>query len=143
VEYFLTPPNAVGEVVTPPYGTWSATPPAPPNPAKMLGPSCDVPGGVGCGHPITLSNGNVFEQADDYSTIGQNPLSFSQYYNSLSASGVYVATLGANWRHTFDRYLHIVSISSVIAERATGQEVSFSSFGTWTIACRIQAQHGP
>jgi Domain of unknown function (DUF6531) len=123
--------EVIGYIATPPYGVWSATPPTPPNLAKMLGPSCDVPGGVGCGDPITLSNGNVFEQDDGYSTIGQNPLSFSRYYNSLSASGVYAATLGTNWRHSFDRYLHIVSSSSVIAERATGQEVSFSSSGSW------------
>jgi YD repeat-containing protein len=113
-------------------GTWSLTPPPPPNLAKMLGPSCDVPGGVGCGHPITLSNGNVFEQSDDYATVGQNPLSFTRYYNSLSASNAYAAALGSNWRHSFDRYLHIVSSSSVLAERATGQEVSFSSSGSWS-----------
>ena len=95
-----------------------------------------MPGGVGCAHPITLSNGNVFEQAQDYSTVGQNPLSFVRYYNSLAAAGSYAAELGANWRHIYDRYLHIINPSAIYgayAERADGQYVTFSSYsGTYT-----------
>ena len=42
----------------------------------------------------------------------------------------YAVALGSNWRHNFDRYLHIINPSAIygaIAERETGQYVSFSS----------------
>ena len=48
----------------------------------------------------------------------------------------YAVALGSNWRHNFDRYLHIVNPSAIygaVAERETGQYVSFSSSsGTYT-----------
>ena len=48
----------------------------------------------------------------------------------------YAVALGTNWRHNFDRYLHIINPSAiygVTAERETGQYVSFSSSsGTYT-----------
>jgi Domain of unknown function (DUF6531) len=66
----------------------------------------------------------------DYSTVGQNPLSFTRYYNSMAVPDTYAVALGSNWRHSFDRYLHIINPSAIagaIAERETGQYVSFSS----------------
>ena len=52
----------------------------------------------------------MYEWKQDYSTVGQNPLFFTRYYNSLAASDTYAVSLGSpNWRHTFDRYLHIFS----------------------------------
>ena len=108
----------------------------PPPPAKTLGSPCDGPGGCGGGDPITLGTGNVFEQALDYSTVGQNPLAFTRYYNSMASTSypnTFATTLGTNWRSTFDRYLNIASGSSVLAERADGQVLSFTLNGsTWT-----------
>ena len=93
-------------------------------------------GGVGCAAPISLGSGNMYEWAQDYSTAGQNPLSFTRYYNSMSMPDTYAVGLGSNWRHNFDRYLHIINPSAIygaVAERADGQYVSFSSAsGTYT-----------
>ena len=48
--------------------------------------------------------------------------------SSTLASG-----LGANWRSTFDRYLKLTSSTTVIAERADGQQFTFTLNGsTWT-----------
>jgi RHS repeat-associated protein len=85
------------------------------------------------GDPITLGNGNVFEQVTDYQTAGSNRLTFSRYYNSLAPAGTFAVTLGMNWRSTYDRYLNIASSSSVFAERADGQGLIFTlNGGTWT-----------
>jgi Domain of unknown function (DUF6531) len=84
------------------------------------------------GEPIMPSTGNVFDQVADYSTIGQNPLQFARYYNSMgNATGMntYATTLGVNWRSTYDRYLQITS-TTVVAERADGQYLSFTLSGT-------------
>ena len=41
--------------------------------------------------------------------------------------------LGPNWRTNYDRYLRLVSATQVIAERPTGQQVTFTLNGsTWT-----------
>lgn len=133
--------TAIGFVIAQPdlgvIGSWSNT--------KSLGISCasqapsdspPPPGGVGCGNPINIGNGNKYEVVRDYSTVGQNPLSFIRYYNSMSVPDTYAVTLGSNWRDNFDRYLHIINPSAiygVIAERADGQYISFSSSsGTYT-----------
>jgi hypothetical protein len=110
-----------------------------------LGPSCaadapsDAPplsGKVSCGEPFDVGSGNMYLSVPDYATVGQNPLSFTRYYNSMAMTDTYAVALGANWRHSFDRYLHIVNPSAVygaIAERETGQYISFSSSsGTYT-----------
>jgi RHS repeat-associated protein len=110
-----------------------------------LGPSCPSiaptdappkPGGSDCGDPVSVGSGNMFEAVQDYSTVRQNPLAFSRYYNSMSLPDTFAVALGSNWRHSFDRYLHIINPSAiygVTAERETGQYVSFSSSsGTYT-----------
>ena len=97
---------------------------------KNNGRACDSVNGVQCGDPITIANGNVFEQATDYITAGQNPLAFTRYYNSLASNGPTFATsLGVNWRSNFDRYLQLSS-STVIAERADGQQLTFTLSGS-------------
>jgi hypothetical protein len=110
-----------------------------------LGPSCaadapsDAPplsGKVSCGEPFDVGSGNMYLSVPDYATVGQNPLSFTRYYNSFTLSDTYAVALGSNWRHNFDRYLHIINPSAiygVTAERETGQYVNFSSSsGTYT-----------
>jgi len=97
---------------------------------KTLGAGCDCAGSPTVGHPITVSNGNLFEQATDYTTAGQNPLAFTRYYNSQqSAVTTFAAALGINWRSNFDRYLQL-SPSTVIAERADGQQLTFTLSGS-------------
>jgi hypothetical protein len=100
---------------------------------KSLGGVCNVPGSRFCGHPINIGTGNMFEQVTDYSTTAPNRLSFTRYYNSLGPPNVFAATLGRNWRSTYDRYLYIISPSSVAAERADGQILNFVFVnGAWT-----------
>jgi RHS repeat-associated protein len=90
-------------------------------------------GGCNCGDPISVGTGNLFEQVTDYSTTGLNKLAFSRSYSSLGSAATFASELGGMWRSTYDRYLRIVSASSVIAERADGQQVTFNLNGiTWT-----------
>ncbi|HEU5381324.1 MAG TPA: RHS repeat-associated core domain-containing protein [Ktedonobacteraceae bacterium] len=87
-------------------------------------------GSVKAGEPIDIGTGNVFYAYNDYGTSGSNILSFSRYYNSRASATTDAATLGKNWRSTYDRSLTIVSSTSVTAERADGQVLSFTSNGT-------------
>ena len=62
-------------------------------------------------------------------TAGANKLGFTRYYNMLpnSFTGVsglptiLAATLGPNWRNSYDRYLQLVStnnqLTAIVAER--------------------------
>ena len=100
---------------------------------KGLGDPSAAPGSCACGDPISVGIGNLFEQVADYQVPGPNKLSFTRYYNSLGGSNTFATTLGANWRSTYDRYLRIVSASSVTAERQDGRQVSFTlTGGAWT-----------
>lgn len=87
-------------------------------------------GDVKAGEPIDVGTGNVFYEYNDYASSGSNPLSFSRYYNSRAGATTDAVTLGSNWRSTYDRYLNIVSSTSVTAERADGQGLSFTNNGT-------------
>ena len=101
--------------------------------ARGLGNAGDSPGACPCGDPITISNGNLFEEVTDYTTAGANALAFTRYYNSLAGGNTLAVRLGLHWRSNYDRYLRIVSASSVIAERPDGQEVAFTlNTGVWT-----------
>ncbi|HUN56488.1 MAG TPA: chitobiase/beta-hexosaminidase C-terminal domain-containing protein [Candidatus Binataceae bacterium] len=97
--------------------------------SQLLGNAAGMPGGCSCGDPISLGNGNLFESASDYSTFGQNALSFTRYYNSLANSNTFASALGGNWRSNFQRYLRVLSSSRVIAERADGQQLLFTQQG--------------
>ena len=136
----------IGTMIYGPYNLTAITGScSPPPPDKTLGycPQCSAasgdtshPGQPTAAEPITISTGNLFEQKNDYTTAGQNPLYFTRYYNSMaSANGSFAGTMG-NWRTPFDRYLHISPASSptsVIAERADGQMLAFTLSGsTWT-----------
>jgi hypothetical protein len=98
--------------------------------------TCDRGGASGGTDPISLASGNVFEKVEDYATPGQNPLRFTRYYNSrqvLDYPTTYAATLGPNWRSTFDRYLNVVSSSVISAERPDGEVVTFKLVSSiWT-----------
>jgi RHS repeat-associated protein len=100
---------------------------------KALGNANLTPGCITCGAPINLGTGNMFEQVTDYQTSGQNRLSFTRYYNSLGSAATLATALGTKWRSNYDRYLRIVSASSVTAERPDGAEVIFTlNSGAWT-----------
>jgi RHS repeat-associated protein len=100
--------------------------------SKSEGNPCDQPGSCGGGEPIDVATGNVFYQTTDYHTTGQNPLSFTRYYNSISAP-TFALTLAMNWRSNYDRYIRILSASSIIVERQDGRQLTFTLNGsTWT-----------
>ena len=93
------------------------------------------------GEPISVGTGNVYEEKTDYTTSGQNPLSFSRSYNSMgnaSFGSTYATTMGVNWRSNYDRYLHVTfsgsTATQVQAERPNGQVFTFNvaSGSTWT-----------
>jgi RHS repeat-associated protein len=92
------------------------------------------PGQVCCGDPVNPATGNMYLQATDYETAGQNKLSLIRYYNSLAdPSNTFATALGGSWRTNYDRYLRINSASAVTAERADGRTVNFTYNGTaWT-----------
>ncbi len=92
------------------------------------------------GEPINVATGNVFHRETDYTTAGQNPLTFTRYYNSrentAEIAGVDILThatsIGTNWRSNYDRYLQLDS-STVNAERPDGQILTFTlQGGAWT-----------
>lgn len=149
------PPTSYGWVQPPPYGNWISpkvlgeparepqvadAPPSPPE-ANLTSPPAN-PKPCICapqnsrsqvGDPIDVGSGNMFEEVTDYATVGQNPLSFIRYYNSMATPDTLATGLGRNWRSNYDRYLRVISATEVDAERATGQVVSFVLVsGTWT-----------
>jgi RHS repeat-associated protein len=82
--------------------------------------------------PIDVGSGNVFESFVDYASSGQNPIQFIRYYNSRPDLSSPATFLGTSWRSNFDRYIRIMSSSTVIAERPDGRELTFTlSGGTW------------
>lgn len=140
--------NAAGWKTTPPAGTWinpkilgrprsvPAIPSwAPPSPLAST-PKDKNPDGCclsSAGEPVDIASGNMYETVTDYTTVGQNPLAFIRYYNSMATADGYATTLGPKWRHNYDRYLHVVSASEVDAERTDGQIVAFIDVGgVWT-----------
>ena len=92
--------------------------------SKQLG--ANAIGSCPCGDPIDIGSGNLYETAQDYATVGANPLAFMRYYNSLSAAPP--RSLGKNWRSTYDRHLRL-GATTVIAERADGRELTFTLSG--------------
>jgi len=115
--------------------------------ASSGGPIPDIDGQASTADPITIGTGNVFEHVTDYATAGQNPLSFTRYYNSLASTiypNTFAVTLGVNWRGTYDSYLHIApatgQATSVVAERADGQVIRFTfQGGAWTTDSDVDA----
>jgi RHS repeat-associated protein len=104
-------------------------------PGKSLG-GLNSPGKCQCGDPIDPATGNLFEQVTDYETAGQNKLRFMRSYNSngvMANPNTQAKTLGVNWRSMYDRYLTLLLPTSITAERADGQVLSFTWNGTaWT-----------
>jgi len=112
-----TPPQDPGGC---PCQTAQATsPPDPDVPSTSANPSPLV------GDPIDLGTGNMYEEVTDYSTVGQNRLAFTRYYNSMATPDTMATTLGRNWRSNYDRYLRIISGTEVDVERPDGQVISF------------------
>ena len=89
------------------------------NPGKSAGNPSDQPGSCNCGDPINIGTGNLFEQINDYQTTGYNKLAFTRYYNSLGNAETFASALGLKWRSTYDRYIRIISATTVTANAPT------------------------
>ena len=113
------------------FPAWPAG--APLQPGKSLGnPACHC-GAAPAGDPIATGAGNLFEQVTDYETAGQNKLRFVRSYNSTGIAvnpNTPARTLGVNWRSMYDRYLTVALPSTVTAERADGQVLTFRFTGS-------------
>jgi len=89
--------------------------------------------------PIDVASGNVFYEHTDYTTAGQNPLSFTRYYNSGASRNSYatsfvdISETSHNWRSNFDPTIDVLSSGAVVAERPDGRILPFFLVGsTWT-----------
>jgi hypothetical protein len=91
--------------------------------------SCPPAGPQGCGDPVVLYGSgfaNVYEALTDYTTVGQNPLALTRFYNSRS--GAPSGSFGV-WRSNFDRSLSI-SQTEVDAFRPDGKVIFFFPAGS-------------
>ena len=101
-----------GEVFLPPQGIWS-------NP-KALGAPCGHSGGCGTGEPIDLGSGNFSNRSPTMRRPGRTRLPLPATTTACRPAPT-ASPWGTNWRHSYDRYLHILNPSAiygVTAERA-------------------------
>jgi RHS repeat-associated protein len=99
---------------------------------KDDGSAGDTPGNIQLGEPIDINTGNVYQSVADYSTAGSDALSFTRYYNTFALPNDAATALGERWRSNYDSYLYMNSPTSITAERATGQVLSFTlANGVW------------
>jgi RHS repeat-associated protein len=85
------------------------------------------------GDPINLAIGNKFQQDTDLE-LG-SWLTFRRFYNSND--GVMSATLGAHWRHSYDRSMHVTNSDSgqrAIVIRPDGKRETFTKQDGWWTA---------
>lgn len=89
-----------------------------------------------CGNPINPSVGNKFQAETDYVGAGEHPLQFARFYNSMDGVGHYraaygrvPASVGARWRHFYDRAVVVVGTTGaarlVVVERPDGKASRF------------------
>lgn len=108
---------------------------------KTLGGTCPASKGVSGyspwitspqrGNPITVCTGNKFEAAVDIQAAGAHPLQFARIYNSQTRLAP--KTMGAVWRHTYERFLEYGSSTKWGVYRPDGQRVVFEkSGGVWS-----------
>lgn len=71
------------------------------------GHNCPPPGSPGCGDPVTVGTGSLFEEATDYTTGGQNRLTLTRYFNSVAPVNDF--TTFGNWRSNYDSFIYIPS----------------------------------
>lgn len=103
---------------------WTPTPSNPTNP-KNLGPPDFCP----IGNPINQATGNKYQIESDYIGSGPFPLIWQRTYNGDTQ--VKAASLGANWRGTYDRSVSVSSTTATVY-RPDGKSYKFqSSAGAW------------
>ncbi|HEV2679454.1 MAG TPA: DUF6531 domain-containing protein, partial [Rhodanobacter sp.] len=99
--------------------------------AKPGATCAEQQGATSFGDPINSSNGNSYHQEDDY--LASSWLTFRRFYNSDSA--VAPASIGIQWRHSFDRSLTIYGnpVSTIVMVRPDGKQETFTKAnGAWS-----------
>ncbi len=69
------------------------------------GHNCPPRGNPSCGDPITIGTGNLFQEATDYSSGGQNRITLTRYYNSQLAFNFF-GSFGF-WRSNYDSFIYL------------------------------------
>ena len=88
-----------------------------------------LPGSTLKSHPINTATGNKYEQETDY-PAPDDGLTFRRFYNSQVSLAP--TSLGASWRHSFDRSLVINSTTSINLFRPDGHfEMFKKASGAW------------
>ncbi|QQS12097.1 MAG: RHS repeat protein [Rhodospirillales bacterium] len=129
------PGSTVGGTRGPGGPGGSSRPPVPASPDGAMAASSA--NGVGVGpattpNPIDVRTGNKFLVATDFATVGDNPLVFTRFYNSLL--GQVAATdrlarpessLGSGWTSTYDRAVVFYSDTRMELRRPNGAIAEF------------------
>ncbi len=111
-------------------------------PSPSLGPSNAISSQGQCGrdsmsvgNPINVGTGNKFQSETDYRSGGASPLEFTRTYNSalkfvrasVVNTAVVSASLGSNWRGSYDRSIITYGASPILASviRQDGRTLYF------------------
>ncbi len=120
-------PSGVGLYCVP-----KGSPSAPP-PEKNAGTPA-----LACGNPINPAIGSKFESVSDFGGISDSLLSFQRNYNSVAlASPRHTATIGARWKHVYDRSVVVQQSSAYLTayvQRPDGKVFYFTQNGSNWIA---------
>jgi hypothetical protein len=125
-------------------GVWNpdaGTPPYLPVPNQERGEGDPEDGHGVCmaGNPVSLTTGNKYEVAVDFTGAAYLPLSIQRYYNSLGANNpLYKGVFGAGWSSNLSERIIAVDLSDpndrqVLIENGTGFRLKLASTngGPW------------
>lgn len=137
--FTLTPYDWYGYCYIPGYYDASCVPAPPAEAPQETAPGPQCPTCVG-GHPINLTNGNVYIQQTDVSLPGLGPsLAVERTWNSMwpqSQSGLSVGLFGLNWRSTYEERMSVsfgfdgpIGIAYYKYARAQGNFWTFVNYG--------------
>jgi RHS repeat-associated protein len=148
--YFcLSPEPPTYDVYEPPqiagtggaWGEYVGTPPYLPVPNQERGEGDPEDGHGVCkaGNPVSLTTGNKYEVAVDFTGTGNLPLSIQRYYNSLGANNpLYKGVFGQGWSSNLSERIIAVDLSDpnnrqVLIENGTGFRLKLTSTngGPW------------
>lgn len=73
-------------------------------------------------NPIVISQGRKIQKEEDFSSLGEMPLEFVRYYNSLSTGYADFGTSG-KWKHSFDYHLIQDDNQRLIRQLPNGENI--------------------
>ncbi len=122
--YVGTPPNQKA------YCGYNVQPTSPKPPKNNGNPRDKDPENC-CGNPVNTGTGNKYQEEADFPAPYEGGLSFSRFYNSAEFGKR--TTVGANWRHTWLRWIDQFTTTEAYAQRPDGVRRTFVAGpnGTW------------